>query len=65
MYNLHNLLQGCNITSTIEALYSGESPNSTIKGTKTIDHIIIAKGSEDTITRSSQLPFNVGFHSDH
>ena len=55
----------CDLVSTMEARHPGESKNSTKEGLETIDHILIAKGSENNIAPCGQLPFNLGFHTDH
>ena len=64
-YNIGNLVNNCDLTSAINIKHPGASVNSTKTGSKMIDHILAANGTEATITKCGQLPFNLGFDTNH
>ena len=60
------MLQDCNLVSAMETKQPIMSMNSTKKSdSKTIDHILSAQGTETTITKCGQLPFKLGFDTNH
>ena len=64
-YSLRKLIQDNTLHSTMELKHPGESVRSTNRGSKTIDHILIKNIPSDQVKRSGQLPFELGFHTDH
>ena len=61
MFCLAEMTRDCDLISTMEENHPDCLTNLTKTGSETIDHIMIAKGTESTITGSGQLPFNLGF----
>ena len=59
------MIHDCDMISTMEAKHPNMSVNSTKTRSKTIDHILIPNGSENAIAKSRQLPFNLGFDTNH
>ena len=55
----------CDLIITMEARHPGVSKNLAKEGSETIDHILIPRGTENTIVRCGQILFNLGFHTDH
>ena len=64
-YNLNDLVEECNLISTMERKHPGESLKSLDRGSKTIDHILVTGVDGEDITQASQLPFGLSFHTDH
>ena len=65
LYNLCNTMKKCSLESAREAKHAGTSLRSLDRGTKTIDHIFTQGVDAADIHRVGQLPFGLGFHSDH
>ena len=64
-YNLGNLIKDCDLESVMNIKHPGISVNSTKTGSEMIDHILVANGTDATITKCGQLPFNLGFDTNH
>ena len=64
-YNLYDTMKKCSLESTMKVKHSGTSLRSLDNGTKNIDHILMQGVDDADIHRVGQLPFGLGFHSDH
>ena len=64
-YNIQDLARDCDLGSSMEMKHQQDIKNSTRKGSKAIDHILIANGTALLVTKSRQLPFDFGFDTDH
>ena len=64
-YNIRDLVDRCDLTSTMECKHPGESLKLLDRGSKMIDHILVSGIDDEEITQAGQLPFGLGFHTDH
>ena len=64
-YNLGDLVKRCSLLSAMEAKHEGQSLRSVDRGSTTIDHILTYGVETDEIHKAGQLPFGLGFHTDH
>ena len=64
-YSLNHLMDDCDLVSAMNARHTGASVNSTKTGLDTIRHILIANRTETAINKCGQLPFDLGFDTNH
>ena len=64
-YNLKDLVSDRSLLSAMEAKHREQSVNSVDRGTNTIDHILTQGVRSTDIHKAGQLPFGLGFHTDH
>ena len=64
-YNLCDTIAKCLMVSAMEAKHSGASVRLVDRGTKTIDHLLLRGINDIDIHRAGQLPFGLGFHTNH
>ena len=64
-YNLKDLIEDCNLISTMESRHKGNSLRSVDRGSTTINHILAHGIASAYISQAGQLPFGLGFSTDH
>lgn len=64
-FSLCNLVEECQMHSVLEDKYPEQTLRSVARGSKTIDHILTAGINNGSVGRAGQLPFGLGFSSDH
>ena len=64
-YSLLNLVTDCQLRSTTENPYPEQPLRSLDQGNKTVDHILTSGIEQVQVCKVGQLPFGLGFSSDH
>ena len=64
-YNLSDLVQELRLASAMEVKHENQSLRSLDRGSVTIDHILTFGVDPDLVHKAGQLPFGLGFHTDH
>ena len=64
-YNPCDTIEKCLLESVMETKHAGASLQSLDHGTKTIDHVLTQGIDAVDIHRVGQLPFGLGFHTNH
>ena len=64
-YSLKQAMRNCHLQSAMEEAYPGKTLRSVDRGSHTIDHILTAGINQALIRKVGQLPFGIGFSSDH
>ena len=64
-YNLRSFVGKHSLLSAMESKHEGESVRSVDRGSQTIDHILLRSISAANVHKVGQLPFGLGFHTDH
>lgn len=64
-YNLCNFMQDRALSSAMEVRHEGQSLRSLNRGSVTIDHVLLGGVNSESLHKVGQLPFGLGFHTDH
>ena len=64
-YSLKQAMRNCHLQSAMEEAYPGKTLQSVDHGSHTINHILTAGINQALIRKVGQLPFGIGFSSDH
>ena len=64
-YNLSDLRTELEMASAVELKHEQQSLRSLDRGSVTIDHILLCGIGSGQVSKAGQLPFGLGFHTDH
>ena len=64
-YSLKDLISNNQLRAVLDKAYPGKVLRLVDQGSKTIDHILTSGVGEGSIKRVGQLPFGLGFDTDH